>query len=68
MRILKKIILAGALGALTLVLAGCGGGDKKTEQAKPDASKPVIVGVNPGPHAIIMENVKKIAEIIKSRN
>ena len=25
-------------------------------------NKPVIVGVNPGPHAIIMENVKKIAE------
>ena len=37
-------------------------GDKKAEKAKPDTSKPVIVGVNPGPHAIIMENVKKIAE------
>ena len=62
MKQLKKLVIAGALGVLTLALAGCGGGDKKAEKAKPDTSKPVIVGVNPGPHAIIMENVKKIAE------
>ena len=62
MKQLKKLVIAGALGVLTLALAGCGGGDKKAENAKPDTSKPVIVGVNPGPHAIIMENVKKIAE------
>ena len=62
MKHFKKILLTGALGVLTLALAGCGGGDKKAEKAKPDTSKPVIVGVNPGPHAIIMENVKKIAE------
>ena len=62
MKQLKKLALAGALGVLTLALAGCGGGDKKAENAKPDTTKPVIVGVNPGPHAIIMENVKKIAE------
>ena len=62
MKQLKKLVLAGALGVLTLALAGCGGGDKKAENTKPDTSKPVIVGVNPGPHAIIMENVKKIAE------
>ena len=62
MKHFKKILLTGVLGVLTLALAGCGGGDKKAEKAKPDTSKPVIVGVNPGPHAIIMENVKKIAE------
>lgn len=55
-----KYALVGVLAAFTLVAAGCGG-DKKAEQ-KVDMNKPVIVGVNPGPHAIIMENVKKIAE------
>ena len=48
MKHFKKILLTGALGVLTLALAGCGGGDKKAEKAKPDTSKPVIVGVNPG--------------------
>ena len=62
MKQLKKVILAGALGVLALALAGCGGGEKKADNAKPDMNKPVIVGVNPGPHAVIMENVKKIAE------
>ena len=56
-----KYALVGALAAFTLVAAGCGGGDKKTDN-KIDMNKPVIVGVNPGPHAIIMDNVKKIAE------
>ena len=55
-----KYALVGVLAAFTLVAAGCGG-DKK-EDKKADMNKPVIVGVNPGPHAIIMENVKKIAE------
>ncbi|HBX74657.1 MAG TPA: metal ABC transporter substrate-binding protein, partial [Acidaminococcaceae bacterium] len=62
MKLLKKMIVAGALGVLAVAVAGCGGGDKKADNAKPDANKPVIVGVNPGPHAVIMENVKKIAE------
>ena len=56
-----KYALVGALAAFTLVAAGCGGGDKKADN-KIDMNKPVIVGVNPGPHAIIMDNVKKIAE------
>ena len=55
-----KYALVGVLAAFTLVEAGCGG-DKKAEQ-KVDTNKPVIVGVNPGPHAIIMENVKYNAE------
>ena len=57
---LVKYALVGALAALTVFAAGCGG-DKK-EAKKADPNKPVIVGVNPGPHAIIMDNVKKIAE------
>ena len=56
-----KYALVGALAAFTLVAVGCGGGDKKADN-KIDMNKPVIVGVNPGPHAIIMDNVKKIAE------
>ena len=38
MKQLKKLVIAGALGVLTLALAGCGGGDKKAENAKPDTS------------------------------
>ena len=55
-----KYVLAGAFSALSIFAAGCGG-DKKAEQGNPGTDKPVIVGVNPGPHAQIMENVKKIA-------
>ena len=61
MKKLLKYFAVGALAALTIVAAGCGG-DKKAADKKPDMNKPVIVGVNPGPHAQIMENVKKIAE------
>jgi len=57
---LLKLALVGALAALTVVAAGCGVGAK--DDKKVDMDKPVIVGVNPGPHAIIMDNVKKIAE------
>lgn len=56
-----KYALAGALSVMTILAAGCGG-DKKADTGKADMDKPVIVGVNPGPHAQIMENVKKIAE------
>jgi len=49
---------------LALAAAGCGGG--KTEPAKPAAApaadKVLKVGVTPGPHAQIMEVVKKVAE------
>lgn len=55
-----KLALVGALAALTVVAAGCGSSAK--DDKKVDMDKPVIVGVNPGPHAIIMDNVKKIAE------
>ena len=55
-----KYALVGALSAVSILAAGCGGG-QKADNAKVDMDKPVIVGVNPGPHAQIMENVKKIA-------
>lgn len=48
-----------ALLALTLVISGCGG-EKKVENN--NAGKELRVGVTPGPHAQIMENVKAQAE------
>ena len=54
-----KYALVGVLTMFALVAAGCGG---SKDDGKVDMNKPVIVGVNPGPHAIIMDNVKKIAE------
>lgn len=56
-----KYALVGAISLFAVAAVGCGGGDKKADKAA-DKDKPVIVGVNPGPHAQIMENVKKIAE------
>lgn len=41
-----------------LALAGCGGGDRKAA----GDSAPLKVGVTPGPHAEVMDEVKKIAE------
>ena len=45
------VVLAGVL------LAGCGGASKPAA----DANKPLRVGVTAGPHAEIMEEVKKVA-------
>ncbi|MDO4179566.1 MAG: MetQ/NlpA family ABC transporter substrate-binding protein [Phascolarctobacterium sp.] len=53
-----KLALAATLG-LAILAAGCGGDSKK--ETKIDTSKPVKVGVNPGPHAQIMDNVVKLA-------
>lgn len=53
-----KYALVGALSVMAIAAAGCGGGNDKKAA---DPNKPVVVGVNPGPHAIIMENVKQIA-------
>lgn len=50
---MKKKLLAGLLLVAALLTTACGG-DKKAEVLK--------VGVNPGPHAEIMEVVKKVAE------
>jgi len=64
MRITKKsVALILCLIFVLALVAGCGG---KTEPAKPAAApaadKPLKVGVTPGPHAQIMEVVKKVAE------
>lgn len=53
-----KYALVGALSIMAMAAVGCGGGNDKKAA---DPNKPVVVGVNPGPHAIIMENVKQIA-------
>lgn len=60
MKRFAKLLTVAALCCATLV-AGCGGSEKKAEPGKIDTSKPVKVGVNPGPHAKIMDNVVKIA-------
>ena len=48
-----KYALVGVLTMFAIVAAGCGG---SKDDGKVDMNKPVIVGVNPGPHAIIMDN------------
>lgn len=57
---LSKILITVALCALTLIAAGCGGDSKDAKKA--DANAPVKIGVTAGPHAEIMDNVKKLAE------
>lgn len=57
---LSKILITVALCALTLIAAGCGGDSKEAKKADPAA--PVKIGVTAGPHAEIMDNVKKLAE------
>ena len=59
----KPLALVLCLIFVLTLAAGCGG---KTEPAKPAAApaadKPLKIGVTPGPHAQIMEVVKKVAE------
>ena len=59
----KPLALVLCLIFVLALAAGCGG---KTEPAKPAAApaadKPLKIGVTPGPHAQIMEVVKKVAE------
>ena len=54
-----KIFLIAALCAACVLATGCGGAKKADTKA--DSSKPIKIGVNPGPHAQIMDNVKKLA-------
>lgn len=54
-----KMLLVGAVATCTLLAVGCG--SSKPAEKKADPNAPVVVGVNPGPHAKIMENVKGIA-------
>lgn len=53
---LKKLLAALAIGTLALGVFGCGSDDKNA-----DTSAPVKVGVTAGPHAEIMDEVKKLA-------
>jgi D-methionine transport system substrate-binding protein len=55
-----KVLAVAAICVAALSSFGCGGNAPKSGAV--DTSKPVKVGVNPGPHAIIMDNVKKLAE------
>ena len=59
----KSLALILCLIFVLVLAAGCGG---KSEPAKPAAApaadKPLKIGVTPGPHAQIMEVVKKVAE------
>ena len=59
---LKRISLILATALLAFSLTGCGGGDMKEEKKAPAADKPIKIGVTAGPHAEIMDNVKKLAE------
>ena len=59
MKKFAKLLTVTALGACLLLAAGCGG-DKKDEK-KADTKAPVKIGVTAGPHAEIMDNVKKLA-------
>ncbi len=56
---LTKILIASALCVSTFLTIGCGGGEKKA--AAPKADAPIKIGVTAGPHAEIMDNVKKLA-------
>lgn len=55
---INKILLTIAICALTLIATGCGNNDKNTQS---DPNAPLKIGVTAGPHAEIMDNVKKLA-------
>lgn len=54
---LKRILAALAISTLALGVFGCGGNEKQA----PAAGEPVRVGVTAGPHAEIMDEVKRLA-------
>lgn len=54
----KSLIIASLLLAAAVAVSGCGG-DKKAADKKTE--KPFKVGVTAGPHAEILDNVKKLA-------
>ncbi len=56
---ITKIISVAALCALTAFTAGCG--DEKNKSAVGGKDTPVKIGVTAGPHAEILDNVKKLA-------
>lgn len=55
---MKKLsLLVMSVVALALIVGGCG-----TQKAAAAPEKPIKVGVTAGPHAEIMEVVKKVVE------
>jgi D-methionine transport system substrate-binding protein len=60
---MKKITILLTLLISLAALSGCGSNDKKVSDAPKDAVPAVLkIGVTAGPHAEIMDNVKKLAE------
>ncbi|MBP2625453.1 MAG: lipoprotein, YaeC family [Firmicutes bacterium] len=59
---MKKIsVLLVILSIMTVLVAGCGGSQKANSPAPAPEKKSVKIGVTAGPHAEIMEVVKKVA-------
>ncbi|MDD4723065.1 MAG: MetQ/NlpA family ABC transporter substrate-binding protein [Acidaminococcaceae bacterium] len=59
---MKKVTILLTLLLSLLVLAGCGGNEKKTSGTTNNTIPNVLkIGVTAGPHAEIMDNVKKLA-------
>lgn len=56
----KTVALIAIIGILAALAAGCGG-QKAAPAAAPAEKKTIKVGVTAGPHAEIMETVKKVA-------
>ena len=54
-----RILLALTACTLLLITAGCG---SNNDEKKSDPNAPLKIGVTAGPHAEIMDNVKKLAE------
>ena len=61
MKKLAKILTAAALCVAALTTFGCGD-DKKEATKAPAGDAPIKIAVTAGPHAEIMDNVKKLAE------
>lgn len=57
----KKLFLAAAITILALGLSGCGGQDNAKKAAAPATSIKMKVGTLSGPHAEVLEQVKKVA-------
>ena len=57
----KRLLAVAATLALLVGLTGCGGGEPKEKGKIAEADQPIKIGVTAGPHAEIMDHVKKLA-------
>jgi plastocyanin len=46
----RAFVIAGAVAVLTLTLAGCGGGSKKSEKGESEGTKTTIAGLSANDH------------------